>query len=91
MAKGKKTGGRKPGSVNKTTALLKDAVLKAAELAGSDIHGTDGLVGYLRMQATLNPAPFMSLLGRVIPLQVDGNPDKPIQHRLKIEFVKAGE
>lgn len=61
--------GRKKGQVNKTTALLKDAILQAAELAG----GKDGLVGYLKTQATENPGPFMTLLGKVLPTQVDGN------------------
>jgi hypothetical protein len=34
MAKGIKTGGRKKGTQNTTTALLKDAILKAATDAG---------------------------------------------------------
>ena len=61
--------GRPKGSPNKTTALLKDAILKAATDAG------DGdLALYLQRQAVLNPGPFMSLLGKVLPLQV-ANPD----------------
>ena len=61
--------GRKKGTPNKTTALLKDAILKAAEQAG----GEDGLVGYLKDQAEANPGPFMALLGKVLPMQVDAN------------------
>ena len=60
-----KTGGRKKGSVNKTTALLKDAVLQAAEQAGDK----NGMVGYLTTQARENPAAFMTLLGKILPLQ----------------------
>lgn len=63
--------GRPPGSVNKTTALLKDAILQAAEKAGNAI-GEDGLVSYLQAQAVANPGPFMALLGKVLPLQVIG-------------------
>lgn len=63
-----KTGGRKKGTPNKTTALLKDAILQAATLAG----GPEGLVGYLTTQAIENPGPFMSLLGKVLPMQVTG-------------------
>lgn len=68
--------GRPKGSRNKTTALLKDAILKAAQNAGG---GDDGLVNYLTVQATENPGPFMSLLGKVLPMQIagtdgDGNP-----------------
>ncbi len=60
--------GRIKGVPNKTTALLKDAILRAAEAAG----GGDGLVGYLTTQATENPAPFLALLGKVLPMQVAG-------------------
>lgn len=63
--------GRPKGSVNKTTALLKDAILKAAENAGNKV-GSEGLVSYLEWQAEENPAPFMSLLGKVLPMQVTG-------------------
>lgn len=59
--------GRAKGTPNKTTALLKDAILRAAEEAG----GAEGLVGYLKKQAEQNPAPFMALLGKVLPMQVD--------------------
>jgi hypothetical protein len=73
MARGVKTGGRQKGTPNKTTALLKDAILQAAEAAG------DGdLVAYLTVQARANPAPFMSLLGKVLPLQVTGGDGEPL-------------
>ena len=74
LGKGEKAGNGKPGpgrpkgAVNKTTALLRDAVLKAAENAG----GKQGVVGYLTTQAKENPGPFMSLLGKVLPMQVTG-------------------
>jgi hypothetical protein len=48
-----KTGGRKKGTPNKTTALLKDAILEAAGNAGED----QGLVGYLTSQAHFKPRP----------------------------------
>ena len=60
--------GRQKGVPNKTTALLKDAILQAASQAG----GEGGLVGYLQLQAIENPGPFMSLLGKVLPTQVEG-------------------
>lgn len=65
------TGGSRKGVPNKTTALLKDAILRAAELAGNRI-GDEGLVSYLAHQADENPGPFMSLLGKVLPMQVTG-------------------
>jgi len=68
--------GRPKGVPNKTTALLKDAVLKAAEAAGGG--GPDGLVNYLVAQAKQNPTPFLSLLGRVLPMQVSDEVDKSV-------------
>lgn len=71
--------GRPKGSLNKTTALLKDAILKAAELAGDKLPGeTEGLVKYLTAQACENPGPFMALLGKVLPMQMQGDPENPI-------------
>jgi hypothetical protein len=69
IGEGKPGPGRKKGGTNKSTALLKDAILQAGELAG----GKDGLIGYLRAQALANPGPFMSLLGKVLPVQVNAN------------------
>ena len=68
---GNRGKGRKKGQVNKTTAILKDAILKAAENAGNAV-GSDGMVSYLTVQAEQNPGPFMALLGRVLPMQVSG-------------------
>tara|TARA_R110000787_G_scaffold89337_6_gene189215 strand:- start:424 stop:759 length:336 start_codon:yes stop_codon:yes gene_type:complete len=81
MAKkgGEKVGGRVKGTPNKTTALLKDAILTAAEEAGNEFEGADGkpmnegLIGYLKVQAVLNPGPFMGLMGKVLPLQINAN------------------
>ncbi len=68
IGQGKAGPGRPKGVPNKTTAMLKDAVLEAAARAG----GKAGLVGYLETQATMNPNAFMSLLGKAMPLQVQG-------------------
>jgi hypothetical protein len=62
--------GRPKGSPNKVTALLKDEILKAADSAHPD-----GRVGYLTQQATQNPTAFMTLLGKVLPTQVEGPGD----------------
>ncbi len=72
--------GRPKGIPNKATALLKDAILMAGNAAG----GTEGLVGYLTVQATESPTAFMSLLGRVLPLQVSGDPDNPLNQVVTI-------
>jgi len=75
-----KTGDRVAGTPNKTTGLLKDAILLAADKAG----GKEGIAGYLRAQATANPGPFMALLGKVLPTQVTGDPAAPVVQRIEI-------
>ncbi len=60
--------GRPKGSPNKITADLKRAILEAAEAAGAE----GGTVGYLTTQAMANPASFLALLGKVLPMQVTG-------------------
>lgn len=73
--------GRPKGSPNKTTALLKDAIIEAATKAGDK----KGLVGYLEQQARENPGPFLTLLGKVLPLTLQGDPNNPIkvEHEVK--------
>jgi hypothetical protein len=80
---GKRAGaGRKKGSTNKLTGELKEMILEAANLAG----GEGGTVQYLRTQASANPTAFMSLLGRVLPMTVNGDKDNPINVRQTIEI-----
>lgn len=62
MAKGKKTGGRRAGTPNKLTGELKDMILQAL--------GDAGGVEYLKLQAADNPSAFLTLVGKVLPLQV---------------------
>lgn len=81
-----KTGGRKKGTPNKTTALLKDAIIQAATEAGDK----EGLVGYLRQQARLNPGPFMTLLGKVLPMQVTGEGGAPLVPILNVTIAPPG-
>jgi hypothetical protein len=76
--------GRPKGIPNKTTALLKDAILLAAQQAG----GAEGLVGYLKTQAIENPGPFMSLLGKVLPMQISGENGGPIRTSIQVTFIK---
>lgn len=94
MSKAPKVGldrsktGRAKGTPNKTTALLKDAILKAAEQAGNKVGDRNGLVSYLEQQAADNPGPFMALLGKVLPMQISGDPDNPIVHRVERVIVR---
>lgn len=62
-----KTGGRQKGTPNKVTAQLKDAILLAAENAG----GEQGMVGYLTDIAEKQPAVFLPLLIKILPMQIE--------------------
>jgi hypothetical protein len=84
-----KTGGRKRGTQNKTTSLLKDAVLRAAEVQGDKISKDKkypGLVKYLVFLAAEYPGPFSSLLGRVLPTQIGGVTDEGDAVNIQIVF-----
>ena len=80
---GKAGPGRKKGVPNKNTTQLKEALLEAATVAG----GNEGLVGYLTQQAKLNPGLFMGLLGKVLPLQVQGDPENPLAMITRVELI----
>lgn len=62
MAKGRKTGGRKKGSLNKTTASVKQAITQAFDQLG----GVASLVRWARDE----PAEFYKLWGRLAPAEV---------------------
>lgn len=82
-----KTGGRTAGTPNKITKALKEAILEAAE--GSH---KDGTVGYLKVQARDNPTAFLTLLGKVLPMQING-PGEDGEHlirQIERRIVKTG-
>lgn len=71
--------GRPKGSLNKTTSLLKEAILAGAEAVGD--QGEGGLEGYCTFLARDEPKAFAALLGKVLPMQIagtdpDGNPTR---------------
>jgi hypothetical protein len=73
--------GNKRGQ-GKITQTLKDAILAAA----SDAGGPGGTVAYLTTQAIDHPAAFLSLLGKVLPMQVTGENGGPIGLSLTVKF-----
>ena len=83
MARGQKTGGRQKGTPNKITGELKEMILTALDQAHEG-----GAVEYLKAQASANPTAFLTLVGKVLPLQVNaGGPDGgPLQ----VTFKRAG-
>jgi hypothetical protein len=62
--------GRPKGTPNKTTAAVKDMIIKALDKAGGH--------EYLLRQSEANPGPFMALVGKVLPLQLTGDAGAPI-------------
>jgi hypothetical protein len=56
--------GRPKGSTNKITRDIREAVLQSFEIVGG--------AQYLAEQARLNPVAYLSLVGKVLPLQVTG-------------------
>src|SRR3954466_8428219 len=74
-----KLGGRKIGTPNRTPRLLKEAIMMAAELEGSNQHGKDKLVGFLRKVAREDLRCFVSLLGRVLPMQLETKSDMRVE------------
>lgn len=74
---GKPGPGRPKGSVNKTTAAIKEMVVQALDDAGG--------IEYLVAQARDNPTAFLTLVGKVLPLQVAGSMD----HNVKVSGALA--
>jgi hypothetical protein len=70
--------GRPKGAPNKTTALLREAIIQAATDAG----GEGGLLAYLRKQAEECPGLYLGLLGRVLPRQATGEDGGPLRHSI---------
>ena len=82
--------GAKPGSHNRVTNVLKDAILYAAERCGEDGNGRGKLVGYLTRIAKRYPKEFTTLLARVLPLQLNATSTVTVDHRYRTtEEVKA--
>src|SRR6185437_8978147 len=78
--------GRKPGTPNKNTTLLKDAILMAGEAAGDALSlpgKPSGLVGYLEWLAINHPPAFSGLVGKVLPMTVVA--DQNITAKVTIE------
>lgn len=73
--------GRPKGSTNKITADIKAMVIGALNDAGGQ--------AYLARQASENPAAFMTLVGKVLPLTVAGAGDNGEHvHKIVREIVR---
>lgn len=74
--------GRKKGAKNQNTTALKEMILQALDESGG--------IGYLKRQAEENATAFLTLVGKVLPMTVAGDPNAPIKtdHTIEIIHVK---
>ncbi len=63
--------GRPKGSLDKGNAAIRDLIVDA-------LHGVGG-VDYLQGVAQSHPAAFLSLIGKVMPTQIVGDPENPLR------------
>jgi hypothetical protein len=63
-------GGSRKGRPNKITATLKEMILGALDDAGGR--------GYLCSMAHAEPVAFLSLIGKVLPTTLAGDPNDPL-------------
>lgn len=69
--------GRPKGALDKGNALIREMIVEA-------LHGVGG-VSYLQEKAESHPQAFLALIGKVMPIQVEGG-DSPIKHSVKVTF-----
>lgn len=69
--------GRPKGSLNRENKLLREMILEALDQRGG--------VEYLTEKAESHPQAFMSLLAKVLPMQVIGNGEDG-EHTLVVEW-----
>jgi|SRR5215472_4749190 len=65
--------GRPKGAPNKNSQQIRDMIIGALQQVG----GTE----YLARQALENPSSFLTLVGKVLPMQVVGDENKPLSIR----------
>lgn len=74
--------GRPAGSLDKGNAMIREMIVEALDGVGG--------VQYLQGVAASHPAAFLSLIGKVIPIQVEGGGGGPVQHSMVVEFISGG-
>ena len=73
----RKNSGRPKGSKDKGNAMIREMIVQALDAAGG--------VSYLQEKAESHPQAFLALIGKVMPIQVEGG-DSPVQHTMKVTF-----
>lgn len=85
VPKGVRIGGRQKGTPNKLTSDVKAAIIEALENAGG--------VDYLTKLATSNSTAFCTLVGKVIPTTLAGDPKNPVHvaGTLEVKLVRPAD
>jgi hypothetical protein len=71
--------GRPKGSLDKGNALIRDMVAQALDELGG--------AAYFVEVGRSHPAALMALIGKTMPIQVEGAGGGPVQHIARIELV----
>ena len=77
--------GRPKGSQAKVTVALKEAILRAGEIAG----GEEGLTGYLVMLARDNSSAYAGLLAKILPTQLAADAESNGGASAQITFTRV--
>lgn len=79
--KGVRRGGRQKGTPNKVSADLKGMITAALEEVGGQ--------AYLVSQARENPTAFMTLLGKILPKDINANVD--LQYMFSMNYGRKAD
>lgn len=79
MANGKKTGGRVAGTPNKLSGTAKDNIAAVFNRLG----GTSAMAKW----AEENPNQFYQIYAKLIPVQISGDQNAPLIHRIEREII----
>lgn len=71
--------GRPKGSLDKGNALIREMIVES-------LHGLGG-VEYLKATAKSHPAAYLSLIGKVMPVQLAGDGGGPMVQRIEFAIV----
>lgn len=85
MAKGKKTGGRQPGSQNKVTSSMKETVSDTLKW----LQGQPRV--NMRAWAKANPTEFYRIAAKLIPTEIVGKDGESLLPITKIEIIHPDE
>jgi hypothetical protein len=75
-------GKTRKGVPNKATAQLKDMILQALDASGGVEYLTE------RANDPKTASAFLTLVGKVLPMTIAGDPDNPLKAHINVTFVK---